>query len=220
MIYAIGCSFVYGAELVDRAHAWPSVLGSLLGQDVVNLGKEACGNTRIVKRTLDAILENPELIIISWTNPGRLELADNYGIYDVWGGRISNWSNEEHLKHRAEMIKYTVLNDQPEYYYTSWLRQIILLQSICELRKIPCVMFVSHYANKMHRQFSHNHKKLVESIDLSMFVDQTMCDSTDEWTNKINKMPRGHPSPEGHRLIAEKIYEHIRRVSWRSRCST
>jgi len=212
MICSIGCSFTYGAELVDRSLAWPSVLGGLLGQEVTNLGKEACGNTRIVKRALDVILENPEIIVIGWTNPGRLELADNYGIYDVWGGRISNWSNQEHLKHRTDMIKYTVLNDQPEYYYTSWLRQIILLQSICKLKKIHCVMFISHYANKMHRQFSHNHKKLVENIDLSMFINQTMFDSTDEWTNEINKMPRGHPSPEGHRLIAEKIYEHIRRI--------
>lgn len=214
MIYTIGCSFTYGAELPDRSDAWPSVLGTLLNKDVTNLGKEATGNTRIVKRALDAILENPELVVISWTNPGRLELADNFGIYDVWGGRIINWNNDESLKHRAEMVKYTVLNDQPEYYYTAWLRQIILVQSICKLKKIPCVMFISHYANKMHRQFSSNHKKLVENIDLSMFVDQTMLESTDEWTRDITKMPRGHPSPQGHKLIADKVYEHIRRFSW------
>ncbi len=75
-------------------------------------------------------------------------------------------------------------------------------------------MFISHYANKMHRQFSNNHKKLVENIDLSMFVDQTMLESTDEWTRDITKMPRGHPSPQGHKLIADKVYEHIRRFSW------
>lgn len=213
MIYAIGCSFTYGAELADRSQAWPSVLGNMLNRGVTNLGKEATGNTRIVKRSLDVILSDCKLLVISWTNPGRIELADNYGIYDVWGGRVSPWVNNESLKHRLDFIKHTVVHDQPEYYYTNWLRQIILIQSICKLKQIPCVMFISHNANKLHMKYSHKHLDLVNNIDMSMFVDKTMFDSTDEWTNKINKMPNGHPSPVGHRLIASKVYEHIRCIS-------
>jgi hypothetical protein len=213
MIYAIGCSFTYGAELADRSQAWPSVIQELLGKEITNLGKEASGNTRIVKRALDAVLSDCELLIICWTNPGRIELADNYGVYDVWGGRVSPWINNTDLKHRVDLIKYTAVHDQPEYYYTNWLRQIILIQSICKLKKIPCVMFISHNANKLHIKFSQHHLCLVKNIDMDMFVDKTMFDSTDEWTNKLSKMPNGHPSPEGHKLIANKVYEHIRYIS-------
>ncbi len=212
MIYAVGCSFTYGAELADRADAWPSVLQNLLGREVTNLGKEACGNIRIVKRALDVVLSDCKLLVISWTNPGRMELADNYGIYDVWGGRISPWVNDHNLQHRVDLIKYTVLHDQPEYYYTNWLRQIILIQGMCKLKQIPCVMFISHNANKLHMKFNHLHQDLVKNIDMDMFVDKTMFDSTDEWTNKLSKMPRGHPNPEGHKLIANKVYEHIRYI--------
>jgi lysophospholipase L1-like esterase len=212
MIYAVGCSFTYGAELADRADAWPSVLQNLLAREVTNLGKEGCGNTRIVKRALDVVLDNCDRLVISWTNPSRIELADNYGIYDVWGGRYSPWVSNPDLQHRLDLIKYSTLHDQPEYCYANWLRQIVLVQSICKLKQIPCVMFISHNANKLHIEYHRRYEKLLKNIDMEMFVDKTMFDSTSEWLRHIPKMPYGHPDPEGHRIIANKVYEHIRYI--------
>ncbi len=63
MIYAIGDSFTYGDELPSQEYAWPSILAAKLNLQVTNLGRPASGNSRIVKRTIDAVIDKSELII-------------------------------------------------------------------------------------------------------------------------------------------------------------
>jgi hypothetical protein len=60
MIYAIGDSFTYGDELESRDKAWPAVLSELIDKPVVNKGRPATGNTRIVKRAIDAVIDQAE----------------------------------------------------------------------------------------------------------------------------------------------------------------
>jgi hypothetical protein len=213
MIYAIGDSFTYGGELSDRSQAWPTVLQTLLGKEVINWGREGCGNTRIVKRIIDATAESTDLIIVGWTDPSRLEFADDLGIYNVWPGRRHNW-NYDHQKHRRDLIKSMVFNDVPKYYYANWLRQVILIQNLCKSQNVRCLMFIAFYINQLHKQYSGEFQNLLKQINLELFVDYTLNESTSEWTYSTPKMPGAHPGPEGHKLIANKIYEHIRNLGW------
>ena len=213
MIYAIGDSFTFGDELADKTHAWPSVLSRLLNQTIINKGRPATGNWRMVKRAIDAVLDQSKMVIIGWSDPCRREFADDIGIYDIWAGR--NWRalQIDNSTHRIDLIKYMTAYDTPEFYYVNWLRQIILIQSLCKLHDVSCVMFNACGAETYHRQYSQNHKVLVDSIDHSMFVDN-MAISVGEWCYGTPHGPNGHPLEQGHEIIADKIYEHIRNKCW------
>jgi hypothetical protein len=209
MIYAIGDSFTYGDELSSQELAWPTLLENMLSKKVSNLGKPATGNKRMVKRAIDAVFNKSELVIIGWSQCNRQEFADEIGIYDIWAGRDYRAFQLQDPTHRVNLIKYMTAYDTPEYYYADWLRQIILVQSLCKLHKIPCVMFIACGAHNSHRLYHQNHKKLIDAIDHSMFVDD-MFTSVGEWTYGTPHGPNGHPLEAGHKIIAKKIYEHIR----------
>ena len=208
MIYAIGDSFTYGDELDSQEQAWPAVLSKLLDRPVTNWGKSAAGNTRCVKRAIDAVLDSAEMIIVGWTDPIRHEFADETGIYDIWAGRNFRAFQKDNT-HRIDLIKYLTAYDVPEYYYAQWLRQIILVQSLCKLHNLPCVMFIACAANHNHDNFATNWPKLVDAIDQTQFVGG-MDTNVQIWTYGLPKGPNNHTLELGHKLIAEKIYEHIR----------
>jgi hypothetical protein len=209
MIYAIGDSFTYGDELPSQEYAWPSILAAKLNLQVTNLGRPASGNSRIVKRTIDAVIDKSELIITGWSDCNRQEFADDIGTYDIWAGRDYRAIQLSDPTHRIDLIKYVTAYDTPEYYYANWLRQIILVQNLCKANNIPCVMFIAFGANNSHTLYYKKFTKLINAIDHSMFVDD-MFTSVAEWTWGTPHGPNGHPLEAGHEIIANKIYEHIR----------
>jgi hypothetical protein len=214
MIYAIGDSFTAGDELLDPAQtAWPAVLSKKLNRPVTNQGRPAVGNTRIVKRVIDAVINQAEIIIIGWTDCARQEFADDIGIYDIWAGRNYRAFQLDDPTHRINLIKHLTVYDVPKYYYADWLRKVILVQSLCKLHNIPCTMFISCSTNYIHREFHSEFAELLSLIDQSMFID-SMSNSTTEWCYGLPHGPNGHPLDDGHRVIAEKIYEHIRNLGW------
>ena len=212
MIYAIGDSFTFGDELPSRDLAWPTLLSKKLNCPVINKGKPATGNTRMVKRAIDAIIDKSEMVIIGWSDCNRQEFADEIGIFDLWAGRDFR-SFQQDPTHRIDQIKYMTAYDTPEYYYADWLRKIILVQSFCKLHKIPCVMFIACGAHISHKEYYNDFGNLISLIDTDMFVDD-MFTSVGEWTYGTTHGPNGHPLEQGHEIIADKIYEHIRNKCW------
>lgn len=213
MIYAIGDSFTYGDELTSRDLAWPHLLSKKLQKPILNLGRPATGNKRMVKRAIDATIDKSQLIIIGWSDCNRQEFADDIGIYDIWAGRNYKAFQLDDPTHRINLIKYITAYDTPEYYYAEWLRQIILVQNLCKANHIPCVMFVACGAHVSHQLYHTQFTKLISAIDHSMFVDD-MFTSVGEWTYGAPQGPNGHPLEQGHEIIANKIYEHIRNKCW------
>jgi hypothetical protein len=207
MIYAIGDSYTYGDELDSQDQAWPAVLGQLLDKPVTNLGKPGCGNTRIVKRAIDAVLNGgAELLVIGWTDVVRQEFADNRGIFDLRGGlSASNMVTG----HRQDLAKYHTAYNVEEYYYTKWLRQVILLQSLCNQHNVKCLMFISCGAHVSNQQFLSKHQNLAKHIDTLSFVGWPTT-AMQTWTFHLPRGPDGHTLQEGHQLTAKKIHEHIR----------
>ena len=223
MIYCIGDSFTAGDELKTYVSvnypcpdAWPAVLGTKLGEEVVNLGRGGVGNTRIVKRAIDVTLEHqPKLIIVAWTNPKRLELADDYGIFDVWPEK-----NTERMAHRNERsipLKWlaTSQNDPliDAWYYGQWLRDIILLQSFFKAQDQRYLMVQTHQTEHWNCSIRHYHQRLFREINSKYFIgwyDEAMV----TWTKDLPQGEGGHFLEEGHRIVAEKIYEYIRRFEW------
>ena len=223
MIYAIGDSFTEGGELpgqdfgIPGKGAWPEVLSNLINKPVTNLGRSASGNTRIVKRAIDCVIDNADGIIICWTAHNRTEFADQFGIYDVWPGRDSRWwlTTKSGSEHRIELVKYLTNHHNQDHYYANWLRQIILVQNLCKSKNIPCAMFLAFGSDDFNvYKHKENIKKLIEEIDLNLFVNNTLTESTVDWTYGTLKGLGGHPLEKGHQIIANKIYEHIRHLGW------
>ena len=212
MIYAIGDSFTYGDELESQDKAWPALLSNLVNKPIVNKGLPATGNTRMVKRAIDAVINQAEMVIIGWSDCNRQEFADEIGIYDIWAGRNYQAFQLEDPTHRINLIKYMTAYDAPEYYYADWLRKIILVQSLCKLHNIPCIMFIACGAHISHQQYYQKFQHLVDQIDTSMFVNG-MFDSVAEWCYGTPYGPNGHPLEAGHEIIANKIHDHIRNIS-------
>jgi hypothetical protein len=212
MIYAIGDSFTYGDELNSQDCAWPAVLSKLINKSVTNKGRPATGNNRIVKRAIDAVIDQAEIIIIGWSDCNRQEFADEIGVYDIWAGRNFQAFQLQDPTHRVNLIKYMTAYDTPEYYYADWLRKVILVQSLCKLHNIPCIMFIACGAHESHQQYHKKFQKLVDQIDASMFVDG-MFNSVAEWCYGTPYGPNGHPLEAGHEIIANRIHDYIRYIS-------
>jgi len=211
MIYAIGDSFTYGDELESRDQAWPVVLSKLVNKTVINKGRSATGNTRMVKRAVDAVIDDAEMIVVGWSDCNRQEFADEIGVYDIWAGRNYRAFQKDNT-HRIDLIKYLTAYDTPEYYYADWLRKVILIQSLCQVKNIPLVMFIACGANNSHQEYHTKFATLVGQIDQTQFVDG-MFNSVAEWCYGTPYGPNGHPLATGHEIIANKIYEHIRNIS-------
>jgi len=74
-LFTIGDSFTYGSELDDVRNAWPHLLGKTLGYTVDNYAKPGASNDYMVRTTVEYLdAHTPNLVIIAWTTPDRLEL--------------------------------------------------------------------------------------------------------------------------------------------------
>lgn len=210
MIYAIGDSYTYGAELVSQDYAWPALLSQILNKPIINQGRPASGNWRMVKRAMDAVFNHAEMVIVGWSDPLRKEFADDTGLFDIWAGR--DYKNMQG-SHRIDLVKYMTAYDVEEYHYVQWLRYVILLQQFCLANQTPCLMFMSCGADSYNKLYANNHLELVNQIKKETFVgwpDRSM----QTMTFHLPRGPQGHSLNDGHELIAEKLYEYIRNLSW------
>jgi hypothetical protein len=223
MIYCIGDSFTFGAELpkadggtnTPGIGAWPSLLSEKLNHPVTNLGKGGCGNTRIIKRAIDCVLQfNKDPIIIAWTNPMRVEFIDKEGLFDIWPGRPTIRMISARHSITEEITK--IYNKNTDYWaYRKWLRDIIMLQTFFKYHNHPYLMLQSHVTQQMNTEFDQRDEFLKSQIDQSTFIGWPY-EGIVEWIGDCPRGPQGHPLELGHQRITEKIYEHIRNINWLS----
>ena len=220
MIYCIGDSFTFGAELPDALDginpskfAWPSLLGNMYNIECINLGKQACSNARILKRTMDVTLaKRASVIIIAWSDPNRTDYLDNDGVFSVWPGR--NTTRME--THRIDITKKLTAmhNDKTDnWHQRAWLRQVILLQNFLTTHNQKYIMVQSH----MSQWTNWNYKE--QNQDLTQYIDETYFpgwpyEGFTEWAYGTKEGPNGHFLEEGHNIIAHKLYAHIGRFGW------
>ena len=204
-LYTVGDSFTYGQELPNpEQQAWPVLLADKLGYRLINDGTPGVGNEFIVKKTIQAVAKHkPELVVVAWTSCGRTEFADKWGVYDTWPGCSSRVFDEDpKLKYRHELIKYITTYNNDEHEYRRWLRQVILLQSFLQNHGIEYIM-CSAFDNQERYNPTEEYITLVNTTKFVGWPN----DGFVEWTYGTPHGPSGHPLEQGHKQIAEKIYE-------------
>ena len=223
MIYCIGDSFTFGAELPDTYEdpteltpskfAWPALLEQKLNRSVKNLGHQGSGNTRVIKRAMDCVFAgDAELIIIAWPTPDRIEWCDKDGIYDIWAGRNIRWLPGRRQE-MVELATHDWCNEVDHWSYRRWLRNIIMLQTFFKFHNQRYIMFQTHLTQHWNELWSDRDQDLLQHVDLEYFVgwpNQGLC----EWSFGTPHGKHGHPLHQGHEQIAEKVYEHIRNFGW------
>ena len=223
MIYAIGDSFTFGDELPDvivtpenlkpSDIAWPALLSKKWNKPVTNLGRQASGNTRIIKRSMDCVFKgDAELIIVAWTNPSRIEWCDEQGPHDIWPGRDVRWMPASRVPMVEKLSREH--NDEVDHWcYRTWLRDIILLQTFFKLHNQRYVMVQSHLSQLFNAYWPYRDLDLRDQIDTTYFVGWPLEGMT-EWMGDCPRGPKNHPLELGHQRIADKIDEYIRNFSW------
>ena len=205
-LLAVGDSFTYGEELSDLTNAWPYLLGNKLGYTVDNLAKPGSGNTRMARHAVEQI-NNYDLIIIAWSHFARTELADENGFYDIWPG-CSVLPHKEFSSWRSEVINYYSKHHNDQYLYNQYLINIILIQQYLKFNNKKYIM-LDTFGNNNYRK----NNTVVDQIDPRYYVGWPTTTMM-EWTYKTPQGPNGHFLEQGHEIVANKIYEHIRHLGW------
>jgi lysophospholipase L1-like esterase len=200
-LLAVGDSFTFGEELEDHSLAWPYLLGNKLGWTVTNLGQRASGNTRMVRTVVENV-NNFDVFIIAWSHWARIEFADKQGIFDIWPG-CNSAPYQNLTPHRTQLIDYITRHHSDEYLIKQYSTNIILLQNYLESKGKKYIMLNAFGKSK----------NLNLNINKEYFLgwpNETMV----EWTYGCPKGPGGHFLEQGHKIVADKIYEYIRHLGW------
>jgi hypothetical protein len=211
-LLAVGDSFTYGDELVDRTLAWPYLVGQTLGYEVTNLAVPGGGNTQMVRSVVENYHEY-DLIIVAWSHYARIEFADEFGIYDTWPGHRGIAFNGE-LSFRLTLLEYINRHHSDKYLFNQYLLNIILLQNLLTNNNQRYLMLNAFGNNVNHIDFKkYINCNLFKQINTNNIVGQ-FEETMMEWVYGCNKGPGGHFLEDGHQRVANKINEHIRNIGW------
>ena len=205
-LLTVGDSFTYGEELRNLNNAWPYLLGNKLGYAVDNLAKAGSGNTRMIRHAVEQI-NNYDLIIIAWSHFARTELADENGFYDLWPG-CSTLPHKEFSSWRSDVINYYSKHHNDQYLYNQYLINIVLIQQYLKFNNKKYIM-LDTFDNNNYRK----NNTVVDQIDPTYYVGWPTTTMM-EWTHRTPQGPKGHFLEQGHAIVADKIYEHIRHLGW------
>lgn len=217
-ILAVGDSFTFGEELDNREQdCYVQQLADQIGaQSVTNLARPGSGNKRMVRNVIEELASGKpyDLVVIGWSSPGRMEFADAQGTYDLWPGYGGALFRHDHQDWRLELLDYINKYHDPEYLYKHYfLFDALMLQSYLKSSGVKYLMLTTVANEYYHKTFAPRLKPFVSQIDANQFVgwpDAGMA----EWTPKCKRGPNGHFLEEGHKQVADKLYEHIRHLGW------
>jgi hypothetical protein len=196
-LLTVGDSFTYGEELVDRRAAWPYLLSNQLDWSLTNLGRPASGNSRMVRTVVEEI-DRHDVFIIAWSHWGRIEFADDHGVYDIWPG--SNAAvHQQYSPHRAQLVNYISQHHNDEYLIRQFLLNVIVLQNYLSQKNKRYLMLTAFGYTNLLSQVQDKLKIPLKQGNLSDLLNQIDTryyvgwpETTMEWTYDLPKGPRGH----------------------------
>lgn len=220
-ILTVGDSFTYGEELSDRNNSWPIQLGNRIGANVINMGLKGGGNKQMIRKVLDVMCGNtPErdpfdLVVIGWTSPGRMEFADDCGVFDIWPGYAGNMFRKEGQEWRLELLEYINKYHSSEHIYQQYLFDVALMQNFLKQQNMKFIMLSTCLNEYYHHTHHYKMKQRVDLIDPKYYLGWP-TEGMAEWTQGCKRGPNGHFLDEGHQRVSDKLYECIGNFGWLS----
>tara|TARA_B100001093_G_scaffold502665_1_gene555956 strand:- start:605 stop:1207 length:603 start_codon:yes stop_codon:yes gene_type:complete len=198
-IYFDGCSWTKGEELENQEEErYSKLICDKLGAEETNLGMGGGSNDRIVRNlVVENDIKNYDLAVIQMTFPARTEYWDDEWIKVNPKHNYSRWLNRKKEKMdfglRTLSEKFTDHNQFWLYYYLK--------------------ISNSKYFNvkeKIHYHTIKNHCK-ANGVPLILCTINNWSSTRDLLINSYNlpKAHYGHPTKEGHQIIAKTILDKI-----------
>jgi hypothetical protein len=233
-IYANGCSFTFGDELTNPSiSAWPQVLAKMLNGDITNDAISGGTNQRTVYHTIKNSENNYDLYLIAWASNTRFTFYksdNNFEINFNPSLRNSLYGSESFFKDWGRVLYDTWYNEL--YAFKLWLQQIIQLQAFLSDKKYLMINTSENNLSRWTTERGTFINKVTPLINLDCMSDEQILDEYNEiqyylrlidtnkfynWNsfcinNLCNDFPigsRGHILEEGHRHLAELLYNHI-----------
>ena len=214
-LLTLGDSFTYGEELEDRNQAWPQLVADTIGYDLTNLGQPANSNPGMCRQLIHyfATEQKPDLVIVAWSSPGRMEFSDEGGEFSAWPGSTIRKVFQQFHPWRDYLLEYINRHHNDEYLYVKYLKDIVFVQNFLANQSVKYVMLNTvaneHYRQTFYKKYQH-YEKLIDQQRFLGWPTHGMA----EWTVRVERGPGGHFLEEGHQRVANKINEHIRNLGW------
>lgn len=124
-LYTIGDSFTYGDELDDPKHAWPYILGDLMGYRVDNLARNGASNDYILQTTVEYLETNtPDCVIVAWTTEDRIDIGGKSATVNHDPHVFRNWDIDwacNKLQTQIITMEKYVLRDYNSWHCATWI---------------------------------------------------------------------------------------------------
>ena len=212
-ILALGCSFTRGSELVKPEEtSWPSVLASKLGAEVDNLAEYNGSNDMMFRKAMERG-ENYDIIIVGWSEAHRMEIWLNDKIISARRKHpVGTFSvNHNSASDALPWVKPFFTNHyNEEYFLRRWLCQAVALQDHFKSQDQRYLFFTAFGNDATLAKYELPLKNKIDTRYYVGWPNQSMM----SWTADDSYGPYGHPLELGHSRTAEKLYEHIRNLSW------
>jgi hypothetical protein len=233
-IYANGCSFTYGDELINpAADAWPTLLANKLHSSVVNDAISGGTNYRTLYRTIKNIKEDYDLCLIAWTDYSRFTVYksdDNFEINFNTNLKHTMYQNTDEFKKWGLTFYKHWYNEL--YAFKLWLQQIMQLQSLLKNKNYVMIntmpnnlsnwtadkdQFIKSVKNLINID-SMNDKQIFDEYDeINYYIDSIDLSKFYQWnafyiTQLCSDFPigvDGHILEQGHQHLAKLLYDHI-----------
>jgi lysophospholipase L1-like esterase len=208
-LLTVGDSFTYGDELSNRTSAWPNLVAARNKYELTNLALPGSGNTNMVRSCIEQV-DQYDIVIVAWSHFARIEFSDEKGTYDTWPGYKGIVFIGD-VEFRKDLNTYITKHYNDSYLYRQYLINIILTQHYLKTNNKKYIM-LDAFGNTQILERNEN-EDLISQIDSKFYLgwpDESMM----EWTYGCAQGPGGHFLEDGHRIVAEKINEHIRNLGW------
>ena len=218
-----GCSMCYGSDLTEdhlqrMKSCWSGKLGKAAGFDeVVNLGYPGGSNDRILRTTIEWIIQhylnkkidtNSLLVCIGWTSPMRRE----FYIDDEWRQLIPYHD----YKDSAASFLNRVYRETAWHENESAIRfatQLISLQSFLKHNNISYVFFDAiNSFQSINKDCNNLLDNYISAIDSSHYLNFSFPKSSmaDILNTAAEHSPQRHPNEVEHQKWSEQLYDFIK----------
>ena len=209
-----GCSITWGDELTDRENTrYSRLVSNHYGAEEVNIAWNGISNDRIVRESITYLDKNPvDLIVIQFTLHTRSE----------WFGKDGSILDmHTHQKgHPAPTFFRFVFNDYVGI-ENLW-KNVVLFDTYCTQKNIKYIPLLADHHEKA-LNLNNYWQKLYHGKPLTHLHRHVLKRTPKPDMMSSGKIPKGyipehfmlpnnHPSPIGHKVIAEKVIELIEAI--------
>ena len=202
-IYFDGCSWTKGSELENKyQERFSRIISNQLDTEEFNIALEGGSNDRIIRNLMvEHNIENYDFLVIQMTFPTRTEYWEGKWVKVSGAYHLNRWLYKEKnmkkkefegkfrekFKNHKEFWNYYYMHVADQKYFENKERiQYETIKSYCKSKNVPLVLCSINHWSK---------------LDFDVMMD----------TRDLKKHFYGHPTKEGHQVIANKIMKYIKK---------